>query len=108
MDIQELAAMLREKVDSAVARGAATPDRRARFDLGPDGSLLLDGTAQPPVVTADGGGSGAAADCTLTLSGADLAAILDGTLDPTGAFMTGRLKIVGDTGLAMQLATLMG
>ena len=108
MDIEDLAAMLREKVDSAVARGAATPTRRARFDLGPDGGLLLDGTAQPPVVAVTDGGAAEAADCTLTLSGADLAAILDGRLDPTGAFMTGRLKIAGDTGLAMQLAALMG
>lgn len=108
MDIEDLAAMLRERVDSAVARGAATPTRRARFDLGPDGTLLLDGSAQPPVVVAGGTAAGGTADCTLTLSGDDLAAILGGELDPTGAFMTGRLKIAGDTGLAMQLAALMG
>ncbi|GAN76574.1 SCP2 sterol-binding domain-containing protein [Acidisphaera rubrifaciens] len=105
MDIEELAAMLRERVESAVARGAPTPTKRAAFDLGPAGTLMLDGTARPPVVAT---GAGGAADCTLTLSAGDLAAILGGELDPTGAFMTGRLKIAGDTGLAMQLATLMG
>ena len=33
--------------------------------------------------------------------------MLDGALDPTGAFMGGRLTIEGDMGLAMKLASLL-
>ena len=37
-----------------------------------------------------------------------LNARLDGELDPTGAFMSGRLTVAGDMGLAMRLGTLLG
>ena len=34
--------------------------------------------------------------------------IMAGEMDPTGAFMTGQLKIDGDMGAAMRLAGLLG
>lgn len=45
-------------------------------------------------------------DITMTVSDKDWLAITDGKLDPTSAFMTGRLKIAGDMMLAMRLQNL--
>ena len=47
------------------------------------------------------------ADCTLTASAETFQSLLDGDLDPTGAFMSGRLTVDGDMGLAMRLGSLL-
>lgn len=79
---------------------------RVKFDLGDDGVLVWDGTVTPPEIgTADGGGE---ADTVLRLSLDDLGKLLSGTLDPTLAYMTGKLKIQGSTGVAMKLAAMLG
>jgi putative sterol carrier protein len=44
---------------------------------------------------------------TFTLSTADLQAMLAKTLNPTQAFMSGKMQIQGDMGVAMKLAQLM-
>lgn len=44
---------------------------------------------------------------TFTLSTADLAEMLDKKLNPTQAFMSGRMQIEGDMAVAMKLAQLM-
>ncbi len=46
------------------------------------------------------------ADCTIGLSTDDLEGMIAGTLSPTVAFMTGKLKITGSMGLAMKVAAL--
>ncbi len=43
-------------------------------------------------------------DVTFTTSGKDWAAIAEGKLDATRAFMTGKLKITGDMVLAMKMS----
>jgi len=48
------------------------------------------------------------ADCTMTASAETFQGILNGEIDPTGAFMAGRLKVDGDMGLAMKLGSLLG
>ena len=79
---------------------------RVKFDLGEDGVLVWDGTVTPPeIATVDGGGE---ADTVLRLSLDDLGKLLSGTLDPTLAYMTGKLKIQGSTGVAMKLAAMLG
>lgn len=45
------------------------------------------------------------AEVTLTADADTFEAMLNGDLDPTGAFMSGRLRIDGNMGLAMQLAS---
>ncbi|WP_112433145.1 SCP2 sterol-binding domain-containing protein [Thermogemmatispora tikiterensis] len=45
-------------------------------------------------------------DLTLTVSDKDWASIVEGKLDPTTAFMTGKIKISGDMMLAMRLQNL--
>jgi putative sterol carrier protein len=46
-----------------------------------------------------------AADVTLTADAAVFKAILDGALNPTTAFMTGKLSVDGSIGLAMKLGS---
>ena len=48
------------------------------------------------------------AGCTMTLDSEDFIKMFAGELKPTSAFMTGKLKIQGDMGLAMKLEKLMG
>ncbi|MEQ9608889.1 MAG: SCP2 sterol-binding domain-containing protein [Kiloniellaceae bacterium] len=87
---------------------------RVTFDLGDDGLLLWDGTVTPAEIGAvpagDGGGgdAGPEADTVLRLSLDDFGKLLSGTLDPTLAYMTGKLKITGSTGVAMKLAAMLG
>ena len=47
------------------------------------------------------------ADCTIIVSKADFEALGEGKLDPTMAFMQGKLKINGDMGIAMKLQPLL-
>jgi putative sterol carrier protein len=47
------------------------------------------------------------ADCTIAADPETFEALLAGDLDPTGAFMSGRLTIEGDMGTAMRLASLL-
>jgi len=49
----------------------------------------------------------APADCTMTASAETFEGILDGDINPTAAFMSGRLKVEGDMGLAMKLGSLL-
>jgi putative sterol carrier protein len=48
-----------------------------------------------------------AADCTMTASAQTFRGILDGEVDPTAAFMSGRLRVEGEMGLAMELARIL-
>jgi len=48
-----------------------------------------------------------AADVTMTLGRDDFVAVFAGQLSPTAAFMSGRLKVKGDIGLAMKLDKMM-
>ena len=46
------------------------------------------------------------ADCTITSSQETFERIVEGDLNPTSAYMTGKLKIKGDMGAAMKLQKL--
>ena len=79
---------------------------RVKFDLGDDGVLLWDGTVTPAEIgVAEGDPE---ADTVLRLSLDDMGKLLTGTLDPTLAYMTGKLKVSGSTGVAMKLAAMLG
>jgi putative sterol carrier protein len=51
---------------------------------------------------------GAEADCTIRADLETFRKMFDGDLSPTTAFMTGRLKIEGDMGVAMRAAGVLG
>ena len=48
------------------------------------------------------------ADCTIKISLQDFQEIMDGSQNPQMAFMTGKLTVEGDMGIAMQLQSVLG
>ena len=72
---------------------------RLLFDCGDEGAVFIDGRAQPHVIHNER----AQADCTVTIARADLVALMTGELDPVMGFMTGRLRVAGDMGVALKL-----
>ncbi len=75
---------------------------KLKFDFGDD-RLFIDGTQTPAVMSHDDED----ADCTLVVSPDDMTKIMHGQLDATMAFMTGKLKVKGNTGIAMKLASVL-
>ena len=64
---------------------------------------MLDATQVPNVVSADDGD----AQCTMEISLESFMLMAEGQLDATSAFMTGKLKIQGDMGIALKLAPIL-
>ena len=74
-------------------------DGIAKFEIEDEGAIVID---------EDGArASDDAADVTLSASADTFQDILAGNLDATSAFMTGRLKLDGDMGLAMRLGSVL-
>ena len=88
--LEEITARLRQAVAQQPLAG-----KTVTVDLKGEGFLHIDGSS----VTNEN----APADCTVIVSKDDLVAMTQGELDPTTAFMTGKLKINGDMAVAMAL-----
>lgn len=91
MDTAAIAAKMREKVATSAF------DRSVKFDMG-DEVIVIDGQN---VSTTD-----APADCTIKISKENFEELIAGELNPTAAFMTGKIKVEGDMSVAMQLSQL--
>jgi hypothetical protein len=95
------------------ARLAAKPDVVAKinalyqFDIsGPGGgSWSVDCTAPGGKITA---GTAPGARCTVAAADKDFLDIINGKLNAQMAFMSGKLRIQGDIGLAMKLQMILG
>lgn len=90
-------------ITSAVAiLGAKVPsfDGVAKFVIPGEGAIMMDDAG---VRAAD-----EPADVTLTAAADVFQAILEGDMNPTTAFMTGKLSVDGNMGLAMKLAGVLG
>lgn len=81
--------------------GVTVPGKKVKFDFGDAGKIFLDGGAGK-VSSED-----AAADTTIKIKLDDFVDMASGKLDPTSAFMQGKLKVEGDMGVAMQLQGVM-
>ncbi len=98
MDVETLIARMAKRLALSPKLGY-----RIKFDLKGEGLILLDGTETPAVIGTEDG----EADTTLTLSPDNLARLVDGQLDPTVAYMTGKMKVDGSMGVALKLASLL-
>ena len=100
MTVQEFFESLESRVDTTRTAGM---NNTYAFDIA--------GAGQWRVAVDDGRVSvteGAApdADCTITSSAENFERIVAGELNPTSAYMTGKLKVKGDMGAAMKLQKL--
>lgn len=84
------------------AHRAAGFGKAVKLDFGDDGIVRLDARSDPPGVSNEDG----PADTVVRVSLANFARIVSGDLDPARAALTGRLRISGDMGAAMQMAKL--
>lgn len=88
--IAEAITKLNEKLSGADLGGTV------KFAIEDEGSIIVDG---------DGARAGDEdADVTLSASAETFEAMLNGEENPTAAFMSGKLTIDGDMGMAMKLA----
>jgi putative sterol carrier protein len=97
MTLQELTAKMSEGASKKTAFG-----NTVKFSTD-EGNIYIDGMQSPPSVSNDD----KAADCTIKMSFGDLVDLVGGKLDGMSAFMTGKLKIEGDMGVAMKLQTIL-
>ena len=91
--LEKAAAALNEKL----AGGGF--DASAKFAIADLGAIVLDGDGAR--ISDDD------ADVTLSAYADTFEQILSGDLNPTGAFMSGKLSVDGDMGIAMQLASVL-
>ena len=99
MDLQELTEGMRERVGEESGLNATI-----KFDFGDDGIVFVDGESTPNAVSNED----READCTISMSIENFEKLIDGDLNPTTAFMMGKLKIDGSMGVAMKLQGLLG
>lgn len=90
--IEKAVSALSERMDGELAGSA-------KFVLSGEGTIMIDSAG---VRAGD-----EEADVTLTADADVFQQILEGDLNPTGAFMSGKLTVDGDMGLAMQLANVL-
>jgi|TARA_B110000093_G_scaffold171090_1_gene200752 putative sterol carrier protein len=92
--LEQAVAALNEKLHETEFDGIA------KFSITDEGSVLIDSTGAR-ISEED-------ADVTLSASAEVFEAIMNGEQNSTAAFMTGKLTVEGDMGLAMKLAGILG
>jgi len=90
--ITKAVAALQQKMDGGF-------DGSVKFDIEGEGAIMVDSAG---VRAGDED-----AECTMSADAETFEAILDGDLNPTSAFMTGKLKVDGDMGQAMKLGAVL-
>lgn len=94
MDLQAITESFRAKVGASSGL-----DATLKFDCGAAGVVFIDGQATPNAVD----NRDRDADCTISITPENLAALVSGDLDPTTGFMMGKFKVAGDLSVAMKL-----
>ncbi|MHA1536129.1 MAG: SCP2 sterol-binding domain-containing protein [Alphaproteobacteria bacterium] len=98
MSLEEMTAKVKEKVGEESGLGATL-----KFAFEDDTVIFVDATKSPNEVSNDDKD----ADCTLSMTVANFQAMMDGDLDATMAYMSGKLKIDGNMGIAMKLGSVL-
>lgn len=99
MDLEQMTESLRARVGED-----AGLDATIKFDFGDGGVIYVDGASTPNTVD----NVDREADCTIRISFANFQDLVNGELNPTTAFMMGKLKIDGSMSTAMKLQGLLG
>lgn len=84
--------------------GARTLDVSYRFDIEGAGSWRLEADGERAIVTE----SDAPADCVIRTDENTFLRIVRGEQSPMGAYMTGKVRVEGDLGLALRLREVFG
>ena len=94
---------------SDVIKGAVVALQAKLGDGGFDASVKFAIEGEGAVVVDSNGvrASDEDAECTLTADADTFQAMMDGSLNPTAAFMTGKLSVDGDMGIAMKLGAML-
>ncbi|MEZ5796285.1 MAG: SCP2 sterol-binding domain-containing protein [Paracoccaceae bacterium] len=94
-----MSAVIDTAVEQLAAKVSGGFDGVAKFVIEGEGAIMLDGSG---VRAGD-----EEADVTMTASAEVFKAILDGEMNATSAFMTGKLKVDGSMGMAMKLGSVL-
>ena len=94
-----------ELIDTLTKRAAGYPKLgyKVKVLLDEGGIIFWDGTSDRPAISEEDG----EADTTLRLSEDNFRKLLAGNLDPTLAYMTGKLKVEGKLGVAMKINSML-
>jgi acyl-CoA dehydrogenase len=89
------------KVTRFAAATAPVLGKSLKFDFG--GSVIvIDGKGDANVVSTED----KEVDCAISVSMDDLQGMMNGSVNPMMAFMSGKIKVKGDMGVAMKLQSL--
>ena len=94
---------LTEELRRRTAQGAQL-GHKVKFDLGEEGIIVWDGTTSPAEISNMDG----EVETTIRLSAENFEKLMNGGLDPTVAFMMGKLKVDGKVGVALKISSLLG
>ncbi|SDO42464.1 SCP-2 sterol transfer family protein [Lutimaribacter pacificus] len=92
-------------IEAAVA---ALNDKLGGTDFDGSAKFVIEGEGAVVVDSSGARASDEEADVTLTADTDTFQSMMSGDLNPTAAFMSGKLSVDGDMGMAMKLGTILG